>query len=149
MSEKVDFTKVSEHSGPETSPGFLLWRVSTRWRRAIEEVLKSVDLTHPQFVVLATIGWLTREGDNVTQVEIGRQACLDPNTTSQILRGLEDKKLIKRKRSEDDRSKHATLTAQGARRLEKALPLVEKADAEFFSPIKVQAGLLSALQKLA
>lgn len=53
-----------------------------------------MNLTHPQFVVLATLGWLTRTGDRVTQAAVGKMAGLDPNTTSQILKGLEQKGLI-------------------------------------------------------
>lgn len=148
MKEKpVDFKKISVHEGPEDSPGFLLWRVSTAWRREIEAVLKPLELTHPQFVVLASTAWLTKESGRVSQAEIGRQAGLDPNTTSQILRSLQTKGLIKRSRSADERSKHPVPTPAGARLLAKALPAVEKADAAFFAPVK-KSSLLIALHSL-
>ncbi|GAB4226014.1 MAG: hypothetical protein Tsb0021_01570 [Chlamydiales bacterium] len=89
MSKSIDFKKISVHKGPETSPGFLLWHVSTSWRNCIECALKKFDLTHPQFVVLASLGWLTREENLVSQAIVGKMAGLDPNTTSQIIRGLE------------------------------------------------------------
>lgn len=145
-----DFERTSSFQTPEESPGFLLWRASTQWRRAIEAVLKPLDLTHPQFVILATVAWLTKEDQKASQAEIGRQAGLDPNTTSQILRSLHAKSLIKRFRSKDERSKHPILTASGTQRLAEALPAVEKADAQFFASVnlhKVKA--LAALQKLA
>lgn len=146
----IDFNRISVHKKPEASPGFLLWRVSTLWRRAIEAVLTPLDLTHPQFVVLATIGWLTKEGKKVNQAEIARQAALDPNTTSQILRSLQAKKLIKRKHSVDERSKSPELTDLGRDSLAKALPEVEKADAKFFAALNLkESGLLTALQALA
>ena len=91
MSEQVNFKKISIHSGPKQSSGFLLWHVSTSWRSSIENILKTFGLTHPQFVVLATTGWLTRNGDSVTQVMIGKMAGLDPNTNSQIIKGLESR----------------------------------------------------------
>jgi MarR family transcriptional regulator, organic hydroperoxide resistance regulator len=150
MTESVNFEKLSSHETPEQSPGYLLWQVSTRWRRAIEEVLKPLDLTHPQFVVLAITAWLTREKEKVSQVEIARNAGLDPNTTSQILRGLQAKGLIKRLHSTDERSKCPALTPEGAISLAKALPAVEKADEKFFSVVDLKkAGMLQALQKLA
>lgn len=145
----MDFDAISAYQAPEESPGFLLWRVSTLWRRAIEDVLKSLDLTHPQFVILATTGWLTKVQEKVSQVDIGKLAGLDPNTTSQILRGLEAKKLITRSHFVDERSKYPKLTKEGSKRLSKALPLVEEADDLFFSSVDLKkSGILKALQTL-
>jgi len=138
MSKGVKFKEISVHETPEQSPGFLLWHVSTAWRSSIEAVLKPLSLTHPQFVVLATLGWLTRNKERVTQVAIGKMAGLDPNTTSQILRGLENKKLIKRESSLDGRAKNPLLTDLGADILIKALPAVEMADAKFFKGLNSQ-----------
>jgi len=137
------------HEGPEQSPGFLLWHVSTSWRSVIEKTLKAHNLTHPQFVVLATLAWLTQKGNRVTQVKVGRTAGLDPNTTSQILRGLEAKKYIERTRP-DDRSKNPALTALGSEVLKGALPAVEKADADFFILLQSQelTTLVSLFQSL-
>lgn len=133
MKKKFDFELVTEFEHPEESPGYLLWRVSTQWRSAIESVLKPLGLTHPQFVILASLGWLTRRGGAVSQIQIARSASLDPNTTSQILRGLETKKLIKRKYLSDERSKNPVLTEIGSSLLAEALPLIEKTDKKFFS----------------
>lgn len=133
MKKKFDFELVTEFERPEESPGYLLWRVSTQWRSAIESVLKPLGLTHPQFVILASLGWLTRRGGAVSQIQIARSASLDPNTTSQILRGLETKKLIKRKYLSDERSKNPVLTEIGSSLLVEALPLIEKTDKKFFS----------------
>jgi len=150
MRETLNFNEISAHASAEESPGFLLWRVSTLWRRAIEDVLKPIGLTHPQFVILATTGWLTRNGKKASQVEIGKQAALDPNTTSQILRSLEAKGLIERSRLVDERSKYPTLTDSGKKSLTQALPAVERADAAFFESIDVKkTGLLKAMQVLA
>lgn len=150
MSESLDFKNISSHKTPEESPGFLLWRVSSLWRRSIEKVLQPLKLTHPQFVVLAAIGWLTKAGEKVSQAEVARFTGLDPNTTSQVLKSLQTKKFIERKRSEDERRKHPTLTALGAKTLSKALPAVEKTDAEFFARISLnQSSMIKAMQKLA
>ena len=43
---------------PEDSPGFLLWHVTLRWQRDIAAALAPLDLTHVQFVLLATTWWL-------------------------------------------------------------------------------------------
>ncbi len=133
------------HMGPEDSPGYLLWKVSSIWRRKIESVLKPLGLTHPQFVLLASIGWLSAKGP-VKQVEIGRFAGLDPNTTSQVLRSLKTKKLIEIVAS-DGRSKSPVLTNDGKQLLKQAMPAVEKEDKLFFSKVSSKE-LLQSLHKL-
>jgi len=150
MTQTIHFNEISAHTSAKESPGFLLWRVSTLWRKSIEAVLKPLGLTHPQFVVLATIGWLTRTGRRASQVEIGRQAALDPNTTSQILRGLQAKGLIERSHHMKERSKYPTLKAIGAENLAQAMSAVENADAAFFASIDLKgSAMLQTLQILA
>ena len=43
---------------PQNSPGFLLWHVTLRWQRDIAAALAPLDLTHVQFVLLASTWWL-------------------------------------------------------------------------------------------
>lgn len=150
MNKKIDFKKISIHEGPRQSPGFLLWHISTSWRSTIEVVLKNFGLTHPQFVVLATTGWLTRNGELATQAAIGKLASLDPNTTSQILKGLEQKELIERIQSTDARAKYPQLTSKGHTILTNALPAVEHQDVKFFSTFtkKELQQLMQLFQKM-
>ena len=150
MSKRPNFKEISVHEGPKQSLGFLLWHISTSWRSTIEAVLKSVELTHPQFVILAATGWLTRNGKFATQIAIGKMAGLDPNTTSQIIKGLELKKLVKREKSTDGRAKNVFLTSTGGARLSRAMPKVEKTDGKFFSILaeREMSNLLGIFQKL-
>lgn len=150
MNKNVNFKEISVHDTPDCSPGFLLWQISTAWRGSIELMLKSMNLTHPQFVILATLGWLTRKGDRVTQAAIGKMAGLDPNTVSQIIRGLEQKELIMREKSSDGRAKNPILTMKGSEILKRALPAVETKDAEFFHNLTVEEKryMISIFQKL-
>lgn len=135
MSE-VNWKKTTSFKGPEESPGFLLWQVSTRWRRQIEAALATLGLTHPQFVLLASLGWLMREGKDVTQVELARQAGTDIAMTSQVLRALERKGHIQRKiNKQDERAKLSQLTKSGADLIERAIPLVEATDRKFFEKL--------------
>ena len=150
MSERPNFKEISVYEGPKQSPGFLLWHISTSWRSSIEIILKTFGLTHPQFVILATTGWLTRNGDLTTQAAIGKMAGLDPNTTSQIIKGLEQKELIRRDKSSDGRAKNVSLTSHGTTALSRAMPAVEETDAKFFSILTEQevSNLLRIFQKL-
>jgi MarR family transcriptional regulator, organic hydroperoxide resistance regulator len=132
----IPWKKISHFEGPEQSPGFLLWQVSTKWRREIEMALATLKLTHAQFVLLASLGWLTRHHAAVTQIELARHCNTDVNMTSQVLRSLEQKGYIERHRREgDERSKFPKLTEKGAKLVEKAIPLVEKVDEDFFGKL--------------
>lgn len=148
--KKVSWKKITQFKGPEHSPGFLLWRVSTQWRRQIEAALAQVELTHPQFVLLANIGWLTRNKEKISQVGLARHCGTDINMTSQVLRALEKKGLIQRKqRKGDERSKFPTLTSSGAQLIEKAIPLVESVDEAFFKNLESEVvEVLSKIHKV-
>jgi DNA-binding MarR family transcriptional regulator len=147
----VAWEQTTRFKGPEQSPGFLLWRVSTLWRRQVEAALATLELTHPQFVLLASLGWLARHGKSVTQVELARHCGTDITMTSQVLRALERKGLIERKRCEgNERSKFPCLTPSGVKLIEKAIPLVESVDADFFKKLgRNQAKYTELLQVLA
>lgn len=149
--KKVAWKKISHFKEPEQSPGFLLWQVSTKWRRQIEATLATLDLTHPQFVLLAGVSWLTRDGKMVTQIELARHAGTDITMTSQVLRTLERKGYIERRyRPGNERSKFPHLTKQGALTIEKAIPLVEALDSNFFSKLQDEtSNFVKILQKLA
>ncbi|MDR6292413.1 MULTISPECIES: MarR family winged helix-turn-helix transcriptional regulator [Inquilinus] len=145
----TDWTGITRHAGPEDSPGFLLWQASTAWRRAVEAALAPLDLTHPQFVVLAVTGWLTRDGAAVAQVEIARFIRLDANTVSQVLKGLERRGLVSRRPGTDERAKSPAPTEAGADLLRQAVPAVEAADAAFFARLGDRAGdALALLRRL-
>lgn len=148
---KVDWKKITQFKGPEESPGFLLWQVSTLWRRKIEAALVTLGLTHPQFVLLASLGWLTQNDDDISQVELARQCKTDITMTSQVLRSLEKKGIIERVQLEgNDRSKFPRLTKKGVKLIEQALPLVESVDHDFFKVLKQDTGkCLKLLEKLA
>lgn len=136
MKKQIEWKRVSEFKGPEQSPGFLLWQVSSEWRRRIENTLAAFGLTHPQFVLLANVAWLTREGCQVTQVELARHCKTDITMTSQILRALEKKGDIERvQRQGDERSKLPVVTKQGRQLIERALPAVEAVDRKFFKQL--------------
>jgi DNA-binding MarR family transcriptional regulator len=151
MKRKAEVEDLSSFRGPEESPGYLLWHISLSWRNAVEAALKPFNLTHPQFVVLATTAWLTREEKKVSQIDISRASGLDPNTTSQVLRGLETKGFVQRVRSMNEKNKNPTLTEVGFSILSRALPAVEKADSNFFTVLDSEElkSLIIIFQKLA
>ena len=118
-----------------TSPGFVLWQVASLWQRSLRSALEAAELTHAQFVLLASAGWLEAqsEGAPVTQSDIASHAKTDAVMTSEVLRTLERKRLVKRlAHPSDARAKQIALTAAGRRAAQRAVALVEEADEAFF-----------------
>jgi DNA-binding MarR family transcriptional regulator len=135
---------------PEDSPGFLLWHVTLRWQRDIAAALAPLDLTHVQFVLLATTWWLNSHGQDPNQLAVARQAGTDVKMTSQVLRKLEDKGLVKREIDPGDtRARRLRVTARGAKLAQRAIAVVEEADTAFFKAAPDRAALLAMLRPLA
>jgi len=104
-------------------------------------------LTHVQFVLLASLWWLSEHGEPPTQKALADQAGTDAMMTSQVLRKLEDAGLLERRpHPRDSRARLLALTEAGRERLTGALRDVEAADAGFF---RDPAAVIDALSDLA
>ena len=132
--EKMDWPSISAFAEPTQSPGFSLWRNFMRWQRGFNSQLKPLGLTQPQFAVLAVCGWMTRDGQGVSQQEVVDFLGMDRMHISQIATRLEQDGLILRQIAPNDsRAKHITLTAEGRSALARAMPLVQAYDKAFFA----------------
>ena len=127
----------SRHAGPSESPGFLLWRVSNAWQRAIRAALAPHGLTHAQFVLLAATGWASANQDApLTQRLLSDVTGVDAMTTSQVVRTLEKAGLVERTDHATDTRAYALRTTDlGNARVQAALEAVEEADERFFAPL--------------
>lgn len=135
---------------PDHSPGFLLWHVTLRWQRYIAAALAPLDLTHVQFVLLATAWWMNTHGERPNQLSLARQAGTDVKMTSQVLLKLEAKGLLEREvDAADTRAKRLRVTDRGARLAKRAVATVEKVDSAFFAPVSHPERLLAMLRPLA
>src|SRR5436190_4254861 len=95
----------------EDSSGFLLWQVTNLWQREIKRALEKYGLTHSQFVLMASIHWLTLQEQDVTQILLSSHTKIDPMTTSTVLRTLQTKGFLKREEhAVDTRAKTVALT---------------------------------------
>lgn len=120
----------------EKSTGLLFMRVYNKWHSMIKKELKKMNLTHPQFVVLASLAYLSPNSNEVTQIMISKLSGIDVMTISQILGLLEKHNFVKRKKhSKDTRAKAVTLNKKGEEILQKAVPLVEQIDEFFFGKL--------------
>jgi hypothetical protein len=120
----------------EKSTGLLFMRVYNKWHSIIKKELKKMNLTHPQFVVLASLAYLSQNDNEITQIMISKLAGIDVMTISQILSLLEKNDFVKRKEhSKDTRAKAVILSKKGEEVLQKAVPLVEQIDEVFFGKL--------------
>jgi DNA-binding MarR family transcriptional regulator len=143
----------SEFKGPKESPGFLLWQVTNIWQRHIRNELVKIDLTHVQFVLLATCQWFNQhaEIEGMSQIQLSQQAKIDVNVTSKVLRTLEKRNLVLRTpHHTDTRANVITLTPIGKALISQAIVIVEDADRQFFAKIDgEQTNLIQLLAALA
>ena len=133
------------------SPGLQLWRVTLRWQRSITAALAPFELTHVQFVLLASTGWLNDHGVDPSQAALAAYAGTDVAMTSQVLRALEAKGLITRAPDPNDaRARVLRLTAPGARLAGPAIAAVEEVDRALLAPLSrtVAAGFTAGLRRL-
>lgn len=149
MAKKIEF----KFKNPEDSPGYLLSQLTLLWQRKQKKVLDPLGLTFTQFVLMAALGWLSRENDQVTQVDIANQSNADRMMVSKVLRTLEEKRFIVRSEHDTDtRAKVVRLTPSGEKVLQKALSEVESTDILFFSVLqkdlkKFNQHILTLLEK--
>ncbi len=120
----------------EDSSGFLLWQVTNLWQREIKKALEPFDLTHSQFVLMASIHWLGLQKQDVTQIVLSSHTKIDPMTTSTVLRTLQTKGFLERhEHATDTRAKTVGLTEAGKKTVKQAVKAVEAFDKSFFSKL--------------
>lgn len=133
------------------SPGLQLWRVTLRWQRSVTAALAPFKLTHVQFVLLASIGWLNEHGVEPSQAALAAHAGTDVAMTSQVLRALETKGLVTRAPDPTDaRARVLRLTAPGTRLIGPAVAAVEEVDRALLAPLPrtVATGFTAGLRRL-
>jgi DNA-binding MarR family transcriptional regulator len=98
----------------EPTPGYLVWRLSMKWRAAVDRALAPLGLTHAQYVLLASLYGLERGGQRPTQRELADHTGLEALYVSKLARALDADGLISRDRDPaDTRAVRLALTARG------------------------------------
>jgi DNA-binding MarR family transcriptional regulator len=111
--------------------------------KKLQDDLERLDLTSPQFYVLATIGY----AGGLPFGEIGEKMMVTVSNLTGIVDRLEEKKLVVRERdARDRRVVRVTLTDKGLKVYRNTIPVFEKSISQFFSPLsKTQQKELAAL----
>ena len=143
--EKSQFNSIYKDEYKK-STGLLFIRTYHKWHGMIKNKLRTIDLTHPQFVVLTTLAGLLRQQEWVSQTDIARFSDMDVMTVSQIIRLLIKKGLIMREvHPKDSRANIILLTDTGLQKVNQALPLVEGIDQAFFGKLENNTETLNQL----
>ena len=122
-------------------------RFSLLSHKKLEDDLEKLDLTPPQFYVLATIGY----AGGLPFGEIGAKMMVTVSNLTGIVDRLEEKKLVARKRDDKDRRVvHVVLADKGAKLYKNSIPLFEKSVSQIFLTLdrRQQKELSALLRKL-
>jgi DNA-binding MarR family transcriptional regulator len=96
---------------------FAVYSAGHAFTRFYKPRLDALDLTYPQYLVFLVL-W---EKDNLTVKTLGERLFLDSGTITPLVKRLEARGLVRRKRDEDDeRQVRILLTAEGRALKEKA-----------------------------
>jgi len=145
-----EMIRTASLGSPQNAVGFVMWRLTHRYQREVDQALRTEDLTHLQFVTLMLVAWLSRDGGSATQREVARFGDIHPMQVSNVLKALEQKEMIIRTREVGSGpAKAVVLTDQGLQRLRQALPLVIEVQYRLFGDDGRPGGsFLAALLRL-
>jgi len=105
---------------------FQLYSASRFMTKIYQPLLKPLDLTYPQYLVMLVL-WEQPIGHKFTVTSLGERLKLDSGTLTPLLKRLEAKRLIQRQRShEDERQVWVRLTALGEALKQQAKKIPEK-----------------------
>jgi DNA-binding MarR family transcriptional regulator len=105
--------------------GALVWRLSMRWRAAVDRTIAPLGLTHAQYSVLAPLLGMERAGRRPSQRQLADFTGLEPLYVSKLARTLESAGLVERTGDpKDTRAVRLGLTDRGRSVITEAIRLV-------------------------
>ncbi len=94
--------------------GFLVWRLATEWRAAMDRVLEPMGLTQAQYAVLAPLYGMSLAGARPSQRQLADLTGLDAVYVSKLVRALERSGFVTRSaNAADSRAVELSLTERG------------------------------------
>jgi DNA-binding MarR family transcriptional regulator len=124
-------------SAVQPTIGYLVWRLSMKWCRALDVAVGPLGLTHAQYAVLASLRGMARSGGvHPNQRELSDHTGLDPIYISRLVRAMEDSGLIRRVPDDHDlRAVRLTLTKRGTHTADEAITQVGRLLEELTEPL--------------
>jgi DNA-binding MarR family transcriptional regulator len=119
-----------------STPGFLVWRLSMKWRMAVDRALAPWGLTHAQYSLLGSLLDMERSGQRPSQSQLADYTGLEPLYVSKLARALEDVGLIRRDPYPSDlRAVQLSLTDSGREATVSAVDVVQPLLDELLAPL--------------
>lgn len=124
-------------TAPEVpTPGFLVWRLSMKWRVAIDRALGPLGLTHAQYSLLGSLLGMRRAGLRPSQRALADHTGLEALYVSKLARGLEAAGLVERAADPaDTRAVRLSLTDEGLTVTKRAVEVVHRLVDELLTPL--------------
>ncbi|MER5452097.1 MarR family transcriptional regulator [Streptomyces sp. NPDC002766] len=124
-------------SGSEkATPGFLVWRLSMKWRVAVDRAVAPLGLTHAQYSLVASLYGMQRGGERPSQRRLADHTGLEALYVSKLARGLESAGLLERARDpRDPRAVQLALTEQGQQVTRRAIQVVQGLLQQLLAPL--------------
>jgi DNA-binding MarR family transcriptional regulator len=118
------------------TPGYLVWRLSTKWRAAVDRAVAPLGLTHAQYSLVASLHGMQRGGERPSQRRLADHTGLEPLYVSKLARTLESAGLIERTRDpRDPRAVQLALTEQGQDVTRRAITVVQGLLEQLLEPL--------------
>jgi DNA-binding MarR family transcriptional regulator len=121
--------------------GFLVWRLATEWRAAMDRALEPMGLTQAQYSVLAPLFAMSGGGERPSQRQLADATGLDTVYVSKLVRALERGGFVTRTTSPaDSRAVELSLTARGRAAMQEATTAVTQTRDRLTAPLGGNAG---------
>lgn len=125
-----------ERPAHRPTPGYLVWRLSMKWRAAVDAAVAPLGLTHAQYSVLASLRGLARPPRYPSQRALADHTGLDPIYISKLARAVESAGLIERVPDPNDtRAVRLTITKEGAAIIDRAVEIVRDLQEQLTAPL--------------
>ncbi|MFE1907037.1 MarR family winged helix-turn-helix transcriptional regulator [Streptomyces gardneri] len=121
--------------------GFLVWRLSMKWRVAVDRAVAPLGLTHAQYALVASLYGMARSGLRPSQRRLADHTGLEPLYVSKLARALEAAGLVARTRDPGDpRAVQLSLTEEGSEVTRRAIRVVQGLLDQLLEPLGGQDG---------
>jgi DNA-binding MarR family transcriptional regulator len=118
------------------TPGFLVWRLSMKWRVAVDRAVAPLGLTHAQYSLVASLYGMHHSGLRPSQRQLADHTGLEALYVSKLARALETAGLVERARDpRDPRAVQLALTEEGRAVARRAIEVVRGLLQQLLEPL--------------
>ena len=122
-------------SGPSKHLGYLLKEVQHSIRTRMDNALREIDLTTPQYAIISELD----EYPGLSNADLARKSFVTPQTMNLIVRSLEDRGLISKEIDRNQKRRlNFKLSQAGVQKLRKAHALVNEIESTLFECLSLE-----------